>query len=356
MSNYDDYFTNDDKPFAENLNDALLLSNVFDMTVPIRLPLMFKDKQWLNTLSPRKAGVSIITLKEQLPSGVSVSTVDNNSVLTGTGTVQLKFYPNFNSFGKIKSIDWESTGTLSINLKTVTGSVIASNISKGTITNQLSGLMTLQEIVIEIVMASATLNSLEIVMENKSNDRYGAEVGISDVNGLQSELDEKIDIADIIDNLISTDINNPLSANQGKVLKELVDTKSSNGHTHDDRYYTKDANKNWIRVYTEPYSTPNSAVNQYSTIYINKALRLVDFRCYKQYHNFENTGEYRVDYVRAVYEEYSANTIIIAPKMPTPLASYNVSIAGAIDADGYVVAYTNSVGSKNINLRGMWHY
>lgn len=193
MSNYDDYFTNDDKPFAENLNDALLLSNVFDMTVPIILPTMFKNKQWVNTTSPRKAGVSIITLKEQLPSGVSVGTVSNNSVLTGTGTVKLGFYPNFNSFGKIKFINWTSSGSLTINLKTVNGSVIASNISKGTISSQLTDLMTLQEIVIEIVMSSATLNSLEIVMENKSSERYGAEVAISEVNGLQTSLDGKVD-------------------------------------------------------------------------------------------------------------------------------------------------------------------
>ena len=33
----------------------------------------------------------------------------------------------------------------------------------------------------------------------------------------------KVNVADIIDNLTSTDVNKPLSANQGKVLKDLID-------------------------------------------------------------------------------------------------------------------------------------
>lgn len=266
MSNYDEYFTNDDKPFAENLNDALLLSNVFDMTVPIRLPLMFKNKQWINNISPRKAGVSIITLKELLPSGVSVSTVDNNSVLTGTGTVKLGFYPNFNSFGNIKSISWESTGTLTINLKTVTGSVIASNISKGTITNQLTDLMTLQEIVIEIVMNNATLNSLEIVMANKDTERYGAEVGITDVTGLESALNGKA-------NSTHTHTKNQIS---------------DFSHTHDDRYYTEneiDTKFGWVEVDTLDGDFAYTASEGAATLEVNPTLRLAHLK-------FNNTRDY----------------------------------------------------------------
>lgn len=192
MALYDDYFTNEDKPFAENLNDALLLSNVFDMTVPIQIPKMFSNSTWVSTTSPRKCGVSILTLKEGLPSGVSVGTDSStgNSTLTGTGTVKLSFYPNFNSFGKFKSMTWENTGTIVVNLKTANGTTIASNISKGVIENQSSELRTLQEIVIEIVFTNATLKSFEVVMENKQQERYGADVGISDVTGLEERLSD----------------------------------------------------------------------------------------------------------------------------------------------------------------------
>ena len=41
------------------------------------------------------------------------------------------------------------------------------------------------------------------------------------------------------DNLTSTATNQSLSANQGKVLKGLVDGKAASSHTHDDRYYTE---------------------------------------------------------------------------------------------------------------------
>lgn len=188
MSNYDDYFTHDDKPFAENINDALLLSNVFDLTVPVEMPKMFRDSTWVNSTSQRKCSVAIVTLKETLPSGVSISTLDGKSVLTGTGTVKLGFYPNFNAFGKYKSITWDSTGSLTVNLKTVSGGTIANNITNGTISSESIELRQLQEIVIEIVFNNATLKVLEVVMENKQQTRYGAEVGISDVNGLEERL------------------------------------------------------------------------------------------------------------------------------------------------------------------------
>lgn len=190
MALYDDYFTNEDKPFAENLNDALLLSNVFDMTVNVEAPLMFSNSTWVSTTSPRKCGVSILTLKEGLPSGVSVGTDSStgNSTLTGNGTVKLSWYPNFNSFGKFKAITWENTGTIVVNLKTINGTTIASNISKGTIENQSNELRTLQEIVIELVFTNATLKSLTVTMENKQGNRYGATVGITDVTGLDDRL------------------------------------------------------------------------------------------------------------------------------------------------------------------------
>lgn len=189
MSEYDDYITADDKPFAENINDALLLSNVFDLTVPIQAPTMFRNSSWIDTTNRRKCGVAILTLKESLPSGVSISTVDDQSVLTGTGTVKLGFYPNFNSFGRFKSISWENVGTVQVNLKTVNNTTILSNISKGIIEDDSPELRKLQEIVIEIVLNNSTLKTIDVVMENKQQTRYGAEVGITDVTGLDSRLD-----------------------------------------------------------------------------------------------------------------------------------------------------------------------
>ena len=43
----------------------------------------------------------------------------------------------------------------------------------------------------------------------------------------------------VVDNLTSDSTTSSLSANQGRVLKALIDSKSDSGHNHDDRYYTK---------------------------------------------------------------------------------------------------------------------
>ena len=46
---------------------------------------------------------------------------------------------------------------------------------------------------------------------------------INEINNLNSELDDKLEVIDIEDNLISTSTNTALSANQGRVLKNLID-------------------------------------------------------------------------------------------------------------------------------------
>ena len=43
----------------------------------------------------------------------------------------------------------------------------------------------------------------------------------------------------VVDNLTSDSTTSSLSANQGRVLKALIDGKSDSGHTHDDRYVKK---------------------------------------------------------------------------------------------------------------------
>ena len=48
---------------------------------------------------------------------------------------------------------------------------------------------------------------------------------ITEINNLTTELGDKIEKTDIVNNLISTDIAKPLSAQQGKILKDLIDAK-----------------------------------------------------------------------------------------------------------------------------------
>lgn len=58
-------------------------------------------------------------------------------------------------------------------------------------------------------------------------------IAIADIDGLQAALDEKVKTADVIDSLTSTEAAKPLSANQGSILKGLVDTAQSTANEID---------------------------------------------------------------------------------------------------------------------------
>jgi len=51
--------------------------------------------------------------------------------------------------------------------------------------------------------------------------------GKTSIKGLEQDLNDRVLIADIKDNLISTDVAKPLSANQGKALKDAADAEAS---------------------------------------------------------------------------------------------------------------------------------
>jgi len=69
-------------------------------------------------------------------------------------------------------------------------------------------------------------------LKNLLNNSYLTETEINTLlssytttNALNNLLNAKVNVTDIVDNLTSNDTNKPLSANQGKVLKGLIDNK-----------------------------------------------------------------------------------------------------------------------------------
>lgn len=219
MSNYDDYFTNDDKPFAENLNDALLVSNIFDYTVTITVPNMYSNEQWIDGTSRRKAGVSICNLNEQLPSGLSLAS--GNKAITGTGTLKLRFYPNFNTFGKIKAINPNPASSVSkITVKKLDTTVIYEKTGSTVSVNNVTELSTLQEFIIELTLNNATMTSVDIVMENKQSTRYGADLKVDNLDGVVTNI-----------NSSSTDEQIPTAKTIYDILMKSSST-TKNGHTH----------------------------------------------------------------------------------------------------------------------------
>ena len=74
--------------------------------------------------------------------------------------------------------------------------------------------------------AQSTGNFGDIYVYDKTNQKW------IHIDGLKFNIEDYSKISDIKDNLTSTDTNKPLSANQGKILKGLIDEKSAINHNH----------------------------------------------------------------------------------------------------------------------------
>ncbi len=331
------FFKNGDKAYSENLNDGLLVGNAFDWTVSIGLPAdnggVFPNS---STVVKAKVADVYITPNSNLSIG---STISNSS---GSSQVyRLTVYPNFNRFGGFKSISLTASSgvTFYIANKGAT-SPIASNLDYDDLGN-VPELKVLKEYDIVITIPSnKEVTGLEFVFQSSSADVSGS-ISQSNVTGLSDSLASKVSVSDIKDNLTSTDANKPLSANQGKALKTLVDGKSDSNHNHDDRYFTETEISGWVSWNT---------VIPYMTAYHNPALRLFMFRYYRQNYEFTTTNEIRLE------NEETLNIQPVRPIMNTILSSYNATIIGAVLTDGELTVQTTSTGTKTINLTGMWHY
>ena len=179
---FDEFFTNGDKPYAENLNDSLLLLDAFNVTVPVSLPDMFSNGEFNSSLNvPRKAGVSIVTLKS-VDSGVTIG----SNMISGTGDVVFRVYPNFNSFYKWQSISFEKSGSVNVSFKKTDGSLINASVNDNGVISDSSALKVLQEIDVVLSLSDATVSNILINFVNNQNNRTrtGAVLEASQINNL----------------------------------------------------------------------------------------------------------------------------------------------------------------------------
>ena len=179
---FDEFFTNGDKPYAENLNDSLLLLDAFNVTVPVSLPDMFSNGEFNSSLNvPRKAGVSIVTLKS-VDSGVTIGSDE----ISGTGDVVFRVYPNFNSFYKWQSISFEKSGIVDVSFKKTDGSLINASVNDNGIISDSSVLKVLQEIDVVLSLSDATVSNVLINFVNNQNNRTrtGAVLEASQIHNL----------------------------------------------------------------------------------------------------------------------------------------------------------------------------
>ena len=179
---FDEFFTNGDKPYAENLNDSLLLLDAFNVTVPVSLPDMFSHGKFNSSLNvSRKAGVSIVTLKS-VDSGVTIGSDE----ISGTGDVVFRVYPNFNSFYKWQSISFEKSGIVDVSFKKTDGSSINASVNDDGVISDNSALKVLQEIDVVLSLSDATVSNVLINFVNNQNNRArtGAVLEASQINNL----------------------------------------------------------------------------------------------------------------------------------------------------------------------------
>ena len=258
---YDEFFTDGDKPYSENLNDSLILCDAFDFTVPCEMPGMFNNGEFSSDVNvPRKCGVGIVTLKS-VGSNVTIGTTS----ISGSGEVVFRVYPNFNSFYKWQSIVLTKTGTVNIAFRKTDGTSISTSISSSGVISEVADLKTLQEIDVVLTLSSATISKILISFVNNqsSRTRTGASLdanALINVNGSVAKNNQKAvnggTVYTAVNNL-SSNVNNSLStkedlSNKVTVLDDsdtnypscsavtaVTDTKADTGHTHDDRYFTE---------------------------------------------------------------------------------------------------------------------
>ena len=70
------------------------------------------------------------------------------------------------------------------------------------------------------------------IVDNVTSTNTNKPLSANQGKVLKGLIDGALTPNDVKDNLTSTDTNKPLSANQGKILKDLADTKANTNHTH----------------------------------------------------------------------------------------------------------------------------
>ena len=164
---YDEFFTDGDKPYAENLNDGLALLDAFDVTVPCSMPDMFNNGDFSSSVNvTRKCGVALVTLKS-VDSGITVGTDE----ISGTGTVVFRVYPNFNSFYKWSKIILEKSGTVAIGFKKADGTDITVTVASDGTIGDAAALKMLEEIDVVLTLDNASISNILIWFVNNQGER-----------------------------------------------------------------------------------------------------------------------------------------------------------------------------------------
>lgn len=183
---YEEFFTDGDKPYSENLNDSLVLTDAFDLSVPLCMPDGFSNGEFNSTLNvTRKCNVGLVTLKS-VDNGVTIGT----DSISGTGSVVFRVYPNFNCFYKWDKVIVEKSGTVGISFRKPDGSGITATVgSDGTISDS-SALKQLVEVDLVLTLSDASISQICVWFVNNHNKsvRTGALLEASQLANVDGEV------------------------------------------------------------------------------------------------------------------------------------------------------------------------
>ena len=212
-----EYFTNNSRPYAENLNDGILLSDAVDLTVKASIPSMYGDESFNSNLNvERLAGVSVVTMVAN--TGVTVGSTS----LSGTGSVTFRVYPNFSLFERWNRISWTGTGDVSCSLAKVSGESIGVTVENGSTLASHNELSKLQQVDVTFVLSGASVSDISFeFVASADNDLVVASISQSNVAGLEEDLEsvnsslENLD--ERLDNLETSSDTSPLVLEGGRL-------------------------------------------------------------------------------------------------------------------------------------------
>ena len=175
MSN-ENFFKHDDKAYAENLNDAILIANAFDYQVPVNIPGMYGNNHYPNDNNIHKVGVADVTIVSSGSLSIGDTSITNNS--NTSQVLRLRVYPNFNSFYAWKRLNWTCTGAVTVNIcdAGTSTSLLPSGAltipDNETLLNGISNLQGLKEYDLFITIpVNGVLNTLSLVFVNNWNSQ-----------------------------------------------------------------------------------------------------------------------------------------------------------------------------------------
>lgn len=203
MSN-ENFFKHDDKAYAENLNDAILIANAFDYQVPVNIPGMYNNNHYPSDNLVHKCGVSDVTIVSSSSLSIGDTSITNNS--NTSQVLRLRVYPNFNNFYGWKDLGWDGDEGITVDIcdAGTTTSLLPSGELTNPEGNNLSGAASLRGLkeydLLITIPVNGVLNTLSLVFVNKwnSQNRVSASINQGNVTGLEDDLQSFKDFIDCL--------------------------------------------------------------------------------------------------------------------------------------------------------------